>query len=116
MRCHLKCQSILLTVTKTLATMRLALSETWWQLFTDDTSIRQTPLQDIYFSLKDSDVFRPVVLMSATLLENGETSVAVCDTILLTIQDSGELLKGSKKVAERESFLTMFTICQTLQK
>ena len=49
------------------------------------------------------DVFKPVVLIAATVLENGESAVAVRDTILSTINDSGEILAGLKETIERES-------------
>ena len=69
-------------------------------MFTDATSIAQVPLKDIILSLKDHDIFQPIVLSAATVLQNGETANAVIDTILTTIQDSGELLSGFKDVVE----------------
>lgn len=97
-----RCRSILLTVTKTIASLRLSKAKQWSQMFSDATSIQLVPFQDIIFSLQESDVFKPVVLSAAAVLENGETADAVRDTVLTTIQESGDLLTGLTEVIERE--------------
>ena len=80
-----KCRSILITVTKVIAALRLSKAENWGQMFTDATSIAQVPLQDIILSLKDHDVIKPIVLLAATVLQNGKSADAVVDTICTAV-------------------------------
>ena len=98
-----KCCTILYTVSATLAALRLSKADSWGQFHSYATSVKQVPFQDIIFSLKDSDVFKPVVLALVAVLQNGKTTVALCDTILSTINDSGNHLIGLKEVTERDN-------------
>ena len=54
-----KCRTTMKVMAEVCAVIQLAQANGWGQLFTNATSIRKVPLQDVIFSLKDSNVFKP---------------------------------------------------------
>ena len=67
---------------ETIAACKLDDAESWGQIFTDTTSIRQCAFQALVVGLMDEDGFLdPVIVSSCIFLEN-ETSLTKFDTIV----------------------------------
>ena len=67
---------------ETIAAWKVIDAESWRQIFTDSTSLRQFSLQELVVGLMEEDGFLdPVIVSSRTFLEN-ETSQTTFDTIV----------------------------------
>ena len=91
--------SVLLVVVQTLAACCLAKAEKWGQLFTDGTSRRQLLFQNLVISLKEDDMFQPLLLSSCMFPED-ETSETLCLSIVETIKEKAKLLERWRTMHE----------------
>lgn len=95
-----RCRRILMIVAKVCSILLAAREEKWHQICTDATSVGNVAFQYVVLSISENEIFRPIVLTATTILENGETAQATCDTITLAIIDSGTYLKGVSTVKD----------------
>ena len=93
-----KGRTILKIIAESCSVLQLAKANKWKQLCTDATSVGNIKFQDIIISIAEDDVFKPVVLTAATILEDGETAEATCTSIVSAIENSGKHLSGIKEV------------------
>ena len=70
----------------------------WEQLCTDATSVGNVCMQDVILSISEDDALKPIVLTAATILENGESAEATCDSVTSAIVDNSRHLTGLKEV------------------
>ena len=75
--CINTCRSIMKITGEVCAVFELSLADLWAQIFTNGTSLRTNPVQDIIISISEKDVFRPIILAAAVVLEDEETAPAV---------------------------------------
>ena len=98
---HLR--QVLHVLGEALGALQLSSTLRWDELLTDASSIRRLPIQAILLTYRDQlrDRKRIVALGGGgAVLENGESTPAVLETIRSTILNSGEHLEGLKQVAE----------------
>ncbi len=97
---HLR--QVLHVLGEALGVLQLSSTLRWEELLTDATSIRRLPIQAILLTYRDQlgDKKRIVALGGGgAVLEHGETTPAVLETIRSTILNSAEHLEGLKQVA-----------------
>jgi hypothetical protein len=101
-------RSVLVVVTKTLAAYRLGRADSYEQLFTDDTSRRQTAIQNAVVGILTDGGFKMVNLLSGILAEN-ETAKCLTGSIIRLFKEAGQLLDDWRIVLER-----LYPSCQDL--
>ena len=76
------CRTVVQVGGETIATWKLADADSWRQIFTDATSLRQCAFQELVVGLMDEDgLLDPVIVSSYIFLEN-ENSQTTLDTIV----------------------------------
>ncbi len=91
------CRSVLLHVTKTLASYQIGKANSYEQLFSDGTSRRQTSIQNVIIRLLLDGGFKTITL-SISIIADDETSESLSKSIMQTFKESGALLDAWRDV------------------
>ena len=84
------CRSVLLHVTKTLASYQIGKANSYKQLFSDGTSGRQTSIQNVIIRFLLDGGFKTITLSTSIIAED-ETAESLSKSIMKTFKESGEL-------------------------
>ena len=87
-------------LTKTMAAYQLAIVETYDQLFTDGTSRRHTPMQNVVIGWMSEQGFKTLVLNNAILATN-ETGEAVTLSIIRAFKEGSKMIEIWREVTKR---------------
>ncbi len=90
-------RSVLVVVTKTLAAYQLRKADSYEQLLTDGTSLRQTAIQNAVVGILTDGGFKMVTLLSGILAEN-KTVECPTGSVVRTFKEGGKLLEGWRTV------------------
>ena len=96
-----KCHSTMKVVAEVCSTILLARAKKWVQLSTDGTSVGNLKIQDIVLEIEEEESIRAVLLSAGIVLADGESAMAVCNTIVSAIEGMGTHLTGLHLVMER---------------
>ena len=91
------CRSVLLHVTKTLASYQIGKANSYEQLFSDGTSRRQTSIQNVIIRFLLDGGFKTITLSTSIIAED-ETSETLSKSIMQTFKESGALLDAWRDV------------------
>ncbi len=91
------CRSVLLHVTKTLASYQIGKANSYEQLFSDGTSRRQTSIQNVIIRFLLDGGFKTITLSTSIIAED-ETSESLSKSIMQTFKESGALLDAWRDV------------------
>ena len=92
-----RCRSVLLHVTKTLASFQIGKANSYEQLFSDGTSRRQTSIQNVIIRFLLDGGFKTITLSTSIIAED-ETSESLSKSIMQTFKESGALLDAWRDV------------------
>ena len=76
-----ECRVVVQIIGEALAAYRLGKAKSWWQAFSDATTRRQTPFQNLLISLDGADGELDPFVVSSCIYLNDETSVTTADSI-----------------------------------
>jgi hypothetical protein len=91
------CRSVLLHVTKTLASYQIGKANSYEQLFSDGTSRRQTSIQNVIIRFLSDGGFKTITLSTSIIAED-ETAESLSKSIMQTFKESAELLDAWRDV------------------
>jgi hypothetical protein len=91
------CRSVLLHVTKTLASYQIGKANSYEQFFSDGTSRRQTSIQNVIIRFLSDGGFKTITLSTSIIAED-ETAESLSKSIMQTFKESGELLDAWRDV------------------
>lgn len=91
------CRSVLLHVTKTLASYHIGKANSYEQFFSDGTSRRQTSIQNVIIRFLSDGGFKTITLSTSIIAED-ETAQSLSKSIMQTFKESGELLDAWRDV------------------
>ena len=84
------CHSVLLHVTKTLASYQIGKANSYKQLFSDGTSQRQASIQNVIIRFLSDGGFKTLTLSTSIIAED-ETAESLSKTIVQTFKESDVL-------------------------
>ncbi len=91
------CRSVLLHVTKTLASYHIDKANSYKKFFSDGTSRRQTSIQNVIIRFLSDGGFKTITLSTSIIAED-ETAESLSKSIMQTFKESGELLDAWQDV------------------
>ena len=91
------CRSVLLHVTKTLASYHIGKANSFEKFFSDGTSRRQTSIQNVIIRFLSDGGFKTITLSTSIIAED-ETTQSLSKSIMQTFKESGELLDAWRDV------------------
>ena len=94
-----ECRSLLVVITKSLAARHVSGLESFDQLCTDGTDVRQTEFENVVIGYMSDSGFKSVIL-DATVIPDGKTAEQINASIIRTFKEAGDLLDDWRKVTE----------------